>query len=132
MEQERQQSGFLPSPVLTGLIRSGGNTLANLRRSLTAPLDLLHQVDEEIERRLQQLVGVGELAEGEAQRLLEKLTLMGRREEAQPNDSTLEQEVLARTLPTRADLLALSALLDQLTTQVDELAAKRPTSGQEL
>ncbi len=74
VEQEKQQSGFLPSPVLTGLIRSGGNTLAHLRRSLSVPLDLFRQVDDEIERRLQQLVGLGEMAEGEAQRLLEKLT----------------------------------------------------------
>ena len=122
VEQEKQQSGFVPSPVLTGLIRSGGNTLANLRRSLSAPLDLFHQVDDEIERRLQQLVGLGEMAEGEAQRLLEKLTAAGRRAEALPSEAELEQELRGRTLPTRTDLRTLSALLDQLSAQVDELA----------
>jgi polyhydroxyalkanoate synthesis repressor PhaR len=125
VEQEKQQSGFLPSPVLLGLIRSGGNTLANLRRSLSAPLDLLHQVDEEIERRLQQLVGLGEMAEGEAQRLLEKLTGAARGQPAAA-EVVLEEELRARTLPTRTDLRALSALLDQLSAQVDELAAQKP------
>jgi polyhydroxyalkanoate synthesis repressor PhaR len=126
VEQEKRQSGFLPSPVLTGLIRSGGNTLASLRRSLTTPLDLLRQVDEEIERRVQQLVGWGELAEGEAQRLLERLTAAGEGEEARPDDAALEHELHARLLPTRSDLLTLSALLDQLSAQVDELAERRP------
>jgi polyhydroxyalkanoate synthesis repressor PhaR len=122
VEQEKQQSGFLPSPVLTGLIRSGGNTLAHLRRSLSAPLDLFRQVDDEIERRLQQLVGLGEMAEGEAQRLLEKLTAAGQHTDVSPSDAALEQEVRVRALPTRSDLRTLSELLDQLSAQVDELA----------
>jgi polyhydroxyalkanoate synthesis repressor PhaR len=126
VEQEKRQSGFLPSPVLMGLIRSGGNTLVNLRRSLTTPLDLLRHVDEEIDLRLQQLVGLGEIAEGEAQRLLEKLTTIGKRGDAALSEAELEQELRARTLPTRADLRTLSELLDRLTAQVDELAAKRP------
>jgi len=122
VEQEKLQSGFLPSPVLMGLIRSGGNTLANLRRSLSTPLDLFRQVDDEIERRLQQLVGLGEMAEGEAQRLLEKLITAGRRADAPPSDAALEQELRARTLPMRSDLRTLAGLLDELSAQVDELA----------
>ena len=128
VEQEKQQSGFLPRPVLTGLIQSGGHTLATLRRSLTAPLDLFRQVDEEIEHRLQKLVGLGELAEGEAQRLLEKLTGASARSAALPNDDAVEQELRARDLPTRADLRVLSELVDRLSTQVDELAEARTES----
>jgi polyhydroxyalkanoate synthesis repressor PhaR len=122
VEQEKAQSGFVPSPVLTGLIRSGGNTLASLRRSLSVPLDLFRQVDDEIEHRLQQLVGLGEMAEGEAQRLLEKLTAAGRHADVPPSEAELEQELRGRMLPTRTDLRTLSALLDQLSDQVDELA----------
>ena len=47
-EQEKKQGGYLPRSVLTGLIQSGGQTLANLRRSLASPLDLFHHVDLEI------------------------------------------------------------------------------------
>jgi len=129
VEQEKLQSGFLPSPVLMGLIRSGGNTLASLRRSLSTPLDLFRQVDDEIERRLQQLVGLGEMAEGEAQRLLEKLITAGSRADAPPSDAALERELRARPLPTRSDLRALSELLDELSAQVDELA-KAKTEAQ--
>jgi polyhydroxyalkanoate synthesis repressor PhaR len=122
VEQEKAQSGFVPSPVLTSLIRSGGNTLASLRRSLSVPLDLFHQVDDEIEHRLQQLVGLGEIADGEAQRLLEKLTAAGRHADAPPSEAELERVLRGRTLPTQTDLRTLSALLDQLSEQVDALA----------
>ena len=126
VEQERLQSGFLPHAVLTGLIRSGGNTLATLRRSLMAPLEILRQVDEEIERRVQRLVSVGELAEGEAEHLLEKLTAAGRKGETSLSEETLERQLRARLLPTRADLRALSTLLDQLSAEVDELTGAKP------
>ena len=51
-EQEKQQSGFLPRSVLTGLIQAGGDKLSTLRRTLASPLDLIHHVDEEIDRRV--------------------------------------------------------------------------------
>jgi len=123
VEQEKQQSGFLPRPVLTGLIQSGGATLATLRRSLMAPLDFLRQVDEEIERRLQQLVGLGELADTEAQGLLVKLTGS---DQPAPDDEALEQELRTYNLPTRADLRKLSDLLDRLSADVDELIKSNP------
>ncbi len=91
-------------------------------------MDLFRQVDEEIERRLEKLVGLGELAEGEAQRLLEKLTATHVSTARLPNEDAVEQELRARDLPTRADLRALSELLDRLSTQVDELAGAKTES----
>ena len=64
-EQEKKQSGFLPKSVLTGLVRTGGDTINTLRRGLSVPLDLVKQVDSEIERRLQVLISKGELAKEE-------------------------------------------------------------------
>jgi len=64
-ELEKKRSGFLPQSVLTGLVRSGGETVAALRRTLALPLGLFHQVDEEIDRRIQALVTQGELDEEE-------------------------------------------------------------------
>ena len=72
-EQEKKRGGFLPKSVLTGLVQAGGDTLNTLRRSLTVPLDLLHQVDNEIERRLQVLISKGELAREEGLNLRDKL-----------------------------------------------------------
>lgn len=132
VEQEKLRAGFLPGPVLTGLIRSGGNTLTHLARSLMAPLDLLRQVDDEIERRIRELVGVGELAAGEGQRLLDKLLSAGTDGEAAAGEDTASEDMLVRELTermilSRADLEPLAALLDNLSAEVDALTAPKLT-----
>lgn len=126
VEQEKNQGGFLPLAVLTGLVQAGGNTLATLRRSLTAPLDLLHHVDEEIQRRVERLVSLGELAEDEGRRLVQRLLAQGSDRPAEPllDDAALTQQLQTRRLPTRADLQALSDRLDQLMAEVEAL--RRP------
>ena len=101
VEQEKPQSGFLPSPVLTGLIRSGGNTWQACGAASRLPLDLFRQVDDEIERRLQQLVGLGGMAEGEAQRLLEKLARRAARGSGFQRRREWNRRCFGRTLPTR-------------------------------
>lgn len=123
VEQEKQQGGFLPQGVLTSLVQAGGNTLATLRRSLAAPLDLLRQVDEEIERRVKRLVSLGELAEDEGRRLIQQLLPpKGTRTEAdEAADGAVERGLQTRRLPTRADLEALSALVDELAAEVEAL-----------
>jgi polyhydroxyalkanoate synthesis repressor PhaR len=118
-EQEKKRSGFLPQSVLTGLIQAGGETMSTLRRTLAAPLDLARQVDEEIEQRLQSLMGRGELATEEVQRLRDQL--MARHQERHPgpgpSEEDLQQALARRGVPTRQDL---QGVLDQL----DALAAK--------
>jgi polyhydroxyalkanoate synthesis repressor PhaR len=76
-EQEKKKGGFLPKSVLTGLVQAGGDTLNTLRRRLTVPLDLFHQVDNEIERRMQLLISKGELAKEEGLNLRDKLLFRG-------------------------------------------------------
>jgi len=123
VEQEKQRSGFLPQPVLTGLIRAGGNTVAVLRKGLSAPLDLLRQVDDEIERRVNRLVSLGDMAEDEGRRLIHKLRQLGA-PPATPgalDAEQLEAELRARNVPTRAEMQALSALIEQLAAEVESL-----------
>jgi polyhydroxyalkanoate synthesis repressor PhaR len=123
-EQEKKQSGFLPRPVLTGLVQAGGDTLSALRRSLAAPLDLLRQIDEEIDRRIQALINRGELAEEEAHRWRDRLLLQPRPspEETGLEQQRLEQALAKRGLPTRDDLQKLAAQLETLAARIDELA----------
>ncbi|OIO94833.1 MAG: hypothetical protein AUK03_06165 [Anaerolineae bacterium CG2_30_64_16] len=123
VEQERKRAGFLPRAVLTGLIRAGGDTVSVLRHGLTAPLDLLRQVDEEIERRVQQLVGAGELAAEEGVRLRDKLLARGGGSRAEDSvDARLVGRALtARDVATRSDLRALFDRLDALLVALDDL-----------
>jgi len=122
-EQEKKRSGFLPQAVLTGLIRSGGETLATLRRTLTSSLELLHQADEEIEGRIQALITRGELAEEEGHRLREKLLAQGRWLWTTPalGDQDLAQRLRERGVPTREDLQQIAAQLEALGEKLDRL-----------
>lgn len=123
VEQERRGGGFLPLEVLTGLVQAGGNTLAALRRHLSVPLGLLRQVDEEIQARIERLVGLGELAEDDGRRLGQKLLALGAgaRSESALQEEAIEHALLARGVPTRDELARLSSLLDELAVEVDKL-----------
>lgn len=122
-EKEKQHGGFLPKGVLTSLIQAGGDTLSALRRNLAAPLDLLSQIDREIERRLRELIGRGELAEEEAWRLLEKLS--GAYDESwlatSLEEEVLQQAIARRGFPTREDFQELSRQVESLAAKIDQV-----------
>jgi polyhydroxyalkanoate synthesis repressor PhaR len=122
-EQERKQGGFLPLPLLMSWIQVGGDTLAALRRSLASQLDILRQVDDEIERRLDRLVDTGELSLEESERLRRLLLARGESplEAIHPPDKMLESLRNRFGLPSRADLQALSEQIDALTREVEDL-----------
>lgn len=122
-EQEKKNSGFLPRSVLTGLVKAGGDTLTTLRRTLASPLEILHQVDEEIERRVNQLIKQGELAEEDGRHLLEKLASQSGRflPKAAPTEEDIESYLAERGVPTRSDLHALSDQLDALAAALESL-----------
>ena len=123
-EQEKKGSGFLPQAVLTGLIQAGGSTLNALRRTLTSSVDLLYQVDNEIERRVQVLINRGELAEDEGRRLSEKLVVRSSKglcgQEPGPED--LQKALARRSVPTRSDFQRLAEQLDEVSSKLDSFA----------
>jgi polyhydroxyalkanoate synthesis repressor PhaR len=121
-EQEKKHDGFLPRSVLTGLVQAGGNTLGALRNSLAMPLDMLKQVDEEIERRIQLLAARGEVAEEEAVRLRDKLLAYSRQPSGEVDESYLERILVDRGVPTKDDL---QSLIDQLNALSDKLDGMR-------
>ncbi len=124
LEREKQQGGFLPRSVLTSLVRAGGDTLTNLTRAVGSPLDLLRQVDEEIERRLESLVRRGELAEEDVWRLRDKLMSQDfpRPRRSGPSQDELERALLKRGVPTRDELDKLSQQLDALAEKLEGLS----------
>ena len=127
VEQEKRGTGFLPLDVLTGLVEAGGNTLATLRQRLSAPLDMLHQVDDEIQARIEKLVSLGELAEDEGRRLAQRLLALGAavRADRAGQEEAVERALQARGVPTREDIDRLSRVIDQLTAEVDSMRQKQ-------
>ncbi len=120
LEQERKQEGFVPQAVLAGLVRAGGETMATLRRSLAAPLNLARQVDEEIERRLSALVQQGELPAEEEGHWRDRLLGPSL---PPPDGQDLRRLLEAREIATHDDVEHLLHELDRLATELDELAA---------
>ena len=126
-EQEKKRGGFLPTSVLTGLVQAGGDTMNGLRRSLSVPLDLFRQVDEEIERRLQGLISRGELAKEEGVRLQQKLLDPSKWNRSSPDEERIRQYITDNNVPSRREvddlhrqLTAVSAKLDALLTEQAE------------
>jgi polyhydroxyalkanoate synthesis repressor PhaR len=120
LEQQRRQEGFVPQAVLAALVRAGGDTMATLRRTLAAPLNLARQVDEEIERRLSALVREGELSAREETRWRDRL--LGFRLPAAEGQE-LRRLLESRGMATRDDIERLLHELDRLSTELDDLAA---------
>jgi polyhydroxyalkanoate synthesis repressor PhaR len=130
LEQEKKQTGFVPRSVLTGLVQSGGFTIGRLRKALSNPLEMLKQIDEEIEHRIDLLIKQGEIAEDEARRWRDKLLA----QDASPSSTNfLDEKEIQRLLdergvPSRSDLETLSAQLEDLMDKLDGLESN---SGQQ-
>jgi polyhydroxyalkanoate synthesis repressor PhaR len=122
MEQEKRQSGLLPHSILAGVIRAGGDRLTAIQRSLASSIGLLSQVDEEINRRIQTLVDLGELTEQEGQRLIDLLlnTNIPAREGTHITEDELDKILARRQVPTRKDLQDLFDKLEELNAKLEQ------------
>ncbi|MCP4361852.1 MAG: pesticidal protein Cry15Aa [Chloroflexi bacterium] len=122
-EQEKRSGGFLPKAVLTGLVQAGGDTANTLRRSLSVPLGLLHQVDEEIEKRLQALVNRGELAKEDAANMREKLLSFSNEvaDSATAPGQHIGRILSNRGVPSREEVAQLTTQIEELSSKIDNL-----------
>jgi len=113
--QTRGRGGLLSTHVLTDLIQAGGDTIAEVRRSIWDRLGGAALVDAEIGRRLERLRDEGLLGVEESERLGRLLL----RAEPTPAPDLLQQ------VPSRTDLARLNQQVDALTTAVEQLLAER-------
>jgi polyhydroxyalkanoate synthesis repressor PhaR len=122
-EQEKKQAGFVPRSVLTGLVQTGGQTLGRMRRALAVPLDLLRQIDEEIERRIEFLISRGDLGEEEARRLREKLLLRDFLTSGvdKVDEQQIEQILIEQGVVTREDLQNLTEQIEILSKKLESI-----------
>lgn len=131
MEMEKKQSGFLPRSVLAGLIQAGGHSFSSLQRKMAASLNFWHNIDEEIKSRIQGLVDIGELSEGDAIIWLEKLLSQSKEPSSVLNITEAEfQRVLdQRQVPHRDDLQSILEQLEILSAKLDEIQKSPPPSN---
>ena len=129
-EREKKDSGYLPSVLLTNLIRTGGGTLDYVKRSFTASINAVRALEAEVDQRLESLVRRGELAEDEARRLREEFSrdrLSGLMD-LHILDSRLEAALHRLNMPSRVDMLNLQLQLEQLTETLDAALTSPPAS----
>ncbi len=132
LEQEKKQNGLLSNSILTGLIRTGGDRLSALPRSLLLSLTPAHLIDDEIKQRIQGLVRHGDFSESEGEALTEKILAQGSRQReeqhaAKESKLTIQTEDIEAYLkehqiPTQNDLKQLYDQLDELATKLDAFA----------
>ncbi len=133
-DQEKKKSGFLPRSVLAGLIQSGGDRLGSLQRGIFASLGFRSLVDNEIRRRVLQLVDQGELPADQAVPLLEKLLSaaipvveeeeaeLEEREHIFPAAQEWEERLLSRLqIPSQKNMQELVDQIKELEQKIDEL-----------
>ena len=123
--QEKRRDGLLTHSFLTELIRSRGEQIAALKNSWLSLTPFGRQTDEEIKRRLQNLVESGELSEQEAARLNEQLvspTAVQDRESGPMQ--TIEAFIARNRLPTRDDIQRLYNQIDDLSNKLAEMIDK--------
>lgn len=118
-EQEKKDSGYLPSALLASLIRTGGDTIGYMRRSLQASLNAVRMLESEIDQRIETLVHRGEIGEEEASSLRAEF----QRDDLWPGmlDSRVEAALHRLNMPSRVDMLHLQQQIEELASTLDEL-----------
>ncbi len=139
LDQEKRKSGFLPSSLMTSLIRSGGETVESVLRLVQGSLPMGAAM---LEDRLNRLVASGALSKDQARTVTKAL-------QAGSNLSSVDENVAALlnrlNIPTSRDveelrmkLAALNAQLDALTEQstmadpvTDRMSADSTVAGED-
>ncbi len=124
-EHEKKDNTYLPSVLLTNLIRAGGDTFGYVRRSFQASLNAVRALEAEVDQRIDALVRRGEMAEDEAARLREELSRERLSSLVDPRlvDTSVEAALHRLNIPSRLDMVNLQNQLEQLNQALDVLLA---------
>lgn len=122
-ELEKNQSGFLPINLLFSLVQSGGNRIDEIRRNVFNSLNLSHHYDVEIERRVNLLIGNGELSQEVGIKLLDKLlSVSSIRDDLRENvEGKILEFLRERQIPTKNEFESLIQKIETLTKKVEGL-----------
>ena len=116
LEQQKKSSSFLSRSLLTNLIRSGGDTLEHLRKSVQSSVTGLTNLPasgaQEIEEQLDKLVEQGKQAVEQAQ-------------EALQIDSRMAELLHMLNVPSRQEVQTLQKQLDELNDKLARLVEQR-------
>lgn len=115
-----RSGGQLPTPLLTGLIQVGGDTLTNLRRTLFMSLGGARAVENELGRRIDHLVATGALGLEESLRWRQLLLHEHFNTDVEQVSTGPDVE-----MPSRNDMVQLNSQVDALAEIVEQLLRQR-------
>jgi polyhydroxyalkanoate synthesis repressor PhaR len=112
----------LSTSLLTGMIQLGGDTLANVRKTVLGSLGGGDLIESEIDRRLDALLAGGEISGEEHARWR---ALLLRHEFAQHAAHTHDLAARAVAMPSRSDMANLHAQVDALSASIEQLLRQK-------
>jgi polyhydroxyalkanoate synthesis repressor PhaR len=122
-ETQKDHADFLPTKLLSSLVRSRGSRIEIIRQSIYNSLNIYHLYDREIERRFKLLVDNGEITQEEAEKIITKLLEI----EPQPHDllaslsNVISSYLQEQQIPTKSDMQLLIEEIDSISQRVDDL-----------
>lgn len=128
---EQQKRGTsTPLSFFTNMIRFGGSSPLELwRRSLHLSSNLFHIVEKEIERRLEELVEQGEMAEEQMRKLHTELMASLQEGARQKRREHEDKWLTWLNIPSKRNMEELAERIDHLTERLDELIEQRRGGG---
>lgn len=138
LEEEKRHGDFLPGSILASLVRSGGNATHIIYHALASSFGLLNLVDEEISRRIDELIEEGKVAIDEASRWQEYLLSPQsstvdrdkksdkKLKEEKADETIIKRLFKGRKIPSRTDIDRLSAQLDEISDIIDRISPRKP------
>jgi polyhydroxyalkanoate synthesis repressor PhaR len=119
---EKNKAGYLPINLLISLVQSGGKRIDDIRQNIFNSLNLSHHYDVEIERRVNLLIGSGELSQETGTQLLEKLISVSyKQDDIKENvEARMLELIKVRQIPTKNDIQSLINRIDTLSNRVEE------------
>jgi len=119
LQARGRSSPQLPTTLLTGMIQIGGDTLANLRRTLFESLGGTYLIETEIGRRIDALISAGEISADEGARWRQLLLSSEFAESARTHMAAQNVD-----MPSRNDVVRLHSQVDALASIVEQLLKK--------
>lgn len=122
IERERENSGLFPKSILAGLIKASGDTFEVLKKYLTSPIDLVIQVNDEIDRRLDHIIEEGKITPEEGIYLRENLISFGR-QKTRPDvsiESIIEHVLKNRGVPSGDEFHQMIEEIQRLSEIIDQ------------
>ena len=126
-EKEKNQNGFLPIKLLVWLVQHGGKRIDHFYKGIFEAIAQSLGYDEEIDRRINTLIGMGELSPETGKQLLQKLLSINKLNNYRISDidGVMQDYMNSQELTTKNNIRPLIIRVDELSRKLDEFSIQK-------